>query len=81
MPVRLLAYCTALDVDRALLLYPRHLTDVDDQVGIRNAVVTIHETTIDLTVPLEHMADAGVRFAQRVFASPLAGPVGPGSPQ
>ncbi len=45
---QLLAYCTASDVTRGLLIYPSHEVPVRDEVRVRNPPITIRQTTIDL---------------------------------
>ncbi len=45
---QLLAYCTASDVARGLLIYPAHEVQIQDEVRIRNAPISIRQTTIDL---------------------------------
>ncbi|MBA2276212.1 MAG: hypothetical protein H0W06_00485, partial [Chloroflexia bacterium] len=72
---QLVAYCTALGIDQGLLVYPRHLAPIDDVVAVRNATIAIHETTIDLSVPHNHLPAECARLAQIAFA--LATPAPP----
>src|SRR5215207_9813808 len=46
---QVLAYCTAINVEQGLLVYPLHEVNVRDEVSIRNAPVTIRQTTLDLS--------------------------------
>ena len=64
---QLLAYCTALGVDRGLLVYPRHLAPVDGTVAVRNAGVTIREVSIDLGVPRDRLGAEGEALARVAF--------------
>lgn len=48
---QVLAYCTALGVDRAMLIYPKHEQVVEDELEILNSPVTIRQLTIDLDQP------------------------------
>lgn len=45
---QILAYCTALDVDRGLLVYPRHEDALDDEIQVRNSAVRVQQISIDL---------------------------------
>jgi 5-methylcytosine-specific restriction enzyme subunit McrC len=45
---QLLAYCTAANVARGLLIYPRHLAPIGNDVRVVNTDVTIRQLTIDL---------------------------------
>ncbi len=45
---QILAYCTALDVTRGLLVYPRHEHALDEEIQVRNSAVRVHQVSIDL---------------------------------
>jgi len=45
---QLVAYCTALGVERGLLIYPRHLAPMDGEIAVRHSRLTIWEAAIDL---------------------------------
>jgi len=45
---QILAYCTALDVTRGLLVYPRHEHSLDDEIQVRNSAVRVQQISIDL---------------------------------
>lgn len=45
---QILAYCTALDVVRGLLVYPRHEQHLEDEVRIRHSEARIRQISIDL---------------------------------
>lgn len=45
---QLLAYCTALGLDRGLLIYPQHLTPIRRSITVRNADVVMAAVVIDL---------------------------------
>ena len=46
---QLLAYCTAANLPRGLLIYPRHIVAVDDEVRVRNSAVRIRRASLDLS--------------------------------
>lgn len=46
---QLLAYCTALRVANVVLVYPRHLVDIDSENAIRGSDVRIREVSVDLS--------------------------------
>lgn len=45
---QILAYCTAARVEDGLLIYPRHMEELDDSVIVRNSRVTIRQVSINL---------------------------------
>lgn len=49
---QMVAYCTALGLTHGVLIYPRHLLDVDDEIAIRHSPVCLHRTSINLGLPL-----------------------------
>ncbi len=64
---QLLAYCTASDVVRGLLIYPTHEVAVKDEIRIRNAPIAIRQTTLDLGGQGELLERACDRLAGEVF--------------
>jgi 5-methylcytosine-specific restriction enzyme subunit McrC len=74
---QVLAYCTATGVRRGLLVYPRHVTEVSDEVRVRNSDVVIRQTTIDLGKGYLDLLSECDRFADDAFTWALAGE-GPG---
>jgi 5-methylcytosine-specific restriction enzyme subunit McrC len=65
---QLLAYCTATGVRRGLLVYPVHEMAMQDEVRIRNTLVQIEQTTIQLGGSLNQLWEACDAFARGVFA-------------
>lgn len=49
---QMLAYCTALGVNAGVLVYPRHITDVDTRLAVRNSPIRLRETSVDLRGPI-----------------------------
>ena len=52
---QMLAYCTSLGVRAGVLIYPRHIMDVDTRLTIRNCLVRIREVSIDLGGRIAHI--------------------------
>ena len=65
---QVLAYCTAMNVEQGLLVYPLHEVNVRDEVSVRNAPVTIRQTTLDLSGDAGTLPCACDHFAQEVFS-------------
>jgi 5-methylcytosine-specific restriction enzyme subunit McrC len=66
---QMLAYCTALGVQRGLLIYPVHTAEVQDVVAIRNTDVMIQQATIDLgKEEIEELNQECETFAQSVLS-------------
>ena len=66
---QLLGYCTASDVTRGLLIYPAHEVSVRDEVHIRNTLVSIQQTTIDLGGSGEQLRQACDKLAGELFSA------------
>ncbi len=81
---QVLAYCTALDVTRGMLVYPRHEQTLDQTIRVRNSEVLIRQISIDLGGDLTAFTASCRHFVDRIVAwsrpepAPLARP--PGSP-
>lgn len=45
---QVITYCTVLGLANGVLIYPRHLADVDESLTVLGNDITIHETSIDL---------------------------------
>ncbi len=73
---QLLAYCTALGVERGVLVYPLHLAPLDGTVRVCNTGVTIREISLDLGGTRAELEAAGAALARSAFG--LA--VGAGDP-
>ena len=58
------AYCTVLGLRDALLLYPRHNSDIDQRLAVRGSHIRIHEMSIDLRES-RHSIDAEYRALAR----------------
>jgi 5-methylcytosine-specific restriction enzyme subunit McrC len=65
---QVLAYCTAINVEQGLLLYPVHEVDVRDEVSIRHVPVIVRQTTLDLSGDAVMLPLACDHFAQEVFS-------------
>jgi len=65
---QVLAYCTALGVDRGLVAYPRHEDDAAADLAIRNSAVRIRKRSIDLGGDRHALRRAADTFAAEVFA-------------
>jgi 5-methylcytosine-specific restriction enzyme subunit McrC len=64
---QVLAYCTALRVPRALVIYPRHMGVLEDDLQILNTDVVIRRRTIDLNLPPVELDSECDRFADNVL--------------
>jgi 5-methylcytosine-specific restriction enzyme subunit McrC len=58
---QMVAYCTALDLTHGVLIYPRHLLDVDDELAIRHSRLRLHRASINLGLPLSQLESECVR--------------------
>ena len=47
---QMVAYCTALGIDRGMLVYPRHLATVAATVAIQHSAMRILESSLDLSL-------------------------------
>lgn len=65
---QMLAYCTAINVNQGMLLYPLHEVGVRDEISIRHAPVVLRQTTLDLSGDPGALRLACDRFAQEVFS-------------
>lgn len=65
---QVLAYCTAINVEQGLLVYPSHEVNVREEVSVRHAPVVIRQTTLDLSGNLEALALACDCLAHDVFS-------------
>ena len=64
---QMLAYCTAADVRRGLLIYPLHSNPVKDFVKVRTVDVIIEQTAINLGLPFSEFRDECRRFCDAVL--------------
>ena len=71
---QMIAYCAVLGLDTALLIYPRHLCEIDQQLIVRGAGMHIHEVSIDLRESREAIEAGFTDLAARMvgMSSPLA---------
>jgi 5-methylcytosine-specific restriction endonuclease McrBC regulatory subunit McrC len=65
---QLLAYCTATNTPRGLLIYPLHLSHSRENLQIVNSKTTVRQITIDLGKELNEMVRSCESFADEVFA-------------
>ncbi|MGI9252608.1 MAG: restriction endonuclease, partial [Thermomicrobiales bacterium] len=62
-----LAYCTALGLDRGMLLYPRHESPDLAAYAIRNREIVIRQVAVDLGGDPSALRAACDRLASDVF--------------
>jgi len=65
---QLLAYCTATGVDSGLLIYPRHVVELADELRIRRTNIAIRLVTVDLGGTGEELELECRRFSDEVFS-------------
>lgn len=65
---QLLAYCTALGLSRGLLIYPRHVAAIQDEVRIQNSAVRIRRASLDLRGSPGDLRAACDDLAERTLA-------------
>ena len=65
---QLLAYCTATDTRRGVLVYPMHINSAREKVQILNTEICIRQITIDLGKELGELVRTCDSFADEVFA-------------
>jgi 5-methylcytosine-specific restriction enzyme subunit McrC len=66
---QMVAYCTALGLDHGVLIYPRHLEDIGDELTIRKSPIRIHRVSVNLGLPLTHLTEEWATLAQRLMAA------------
>lgn len=64
---QMIAYCTVLGLDTAMLVYPRHETDVDQRLTVWGSDIRIHETSIDLSESREAIEREFQALAKRMI--------------
>jgi 5-methylcytosine-specific restriction enzyme subunit McrC len=69
---QILAYCTALGLDRGLLVYPRHDVPVADAIRVVNSAVRIRQVSLDLSGSLAEIRAACDRLARVVLVDAVA---------
>ncbi len=68
---QMLAYCTALGLERGMLVYPKHAAPVDDAVRVVNSAVRIRQVALDLSGLLPEVRAACDRLAELVLTEAL----------
>ena len=63
---QILAYCTALDVPRGMLVYPRHEHALDQTIQVRNSDIRIRQLSIDLSGDQPAFAEACKAFVAQI---------------
>lgn len=63
---QIVSYCTALNVTRGMLIYPRHLTDIDSFLDIRSTTLTIHEISVNLSGSVLQMQKSMLMLAESI---------------
>ncbi len=74
---QILAYCTALNVTRGMLVYPRHEQALDQTIQVRNSDIRIRQISIDLGGDQPAFAEACKAFVARVTTWSFDEPVPP----
>ena len=64
---QVLAYCLAAGTDRGLLIYPRHIEDIDDDIQVLNTAVQIRRLSFDLGKCWDELELECEAIAQKVF--------------
>ena len=70
---QMIAYCSVLKLETALLIYPRHLGEIDQQLAVRGAGMQVHEVSIDLRESRQAIEAGLATLANRMVAKGLAG--------
>lgn len=55
---QMIAYCTALNVGQGMLIYPRHLVDVRNDVSVRAVEMSVREWSLDVSGDIANMQRA-----------------------
>lgn len=55
---QMITYCTVLGLNHGLLIYPRHLSDIEQRLEVVGSHVAIHEASIDLRSSREEILAA-----------------------
>ena len=63
---QILAYCTALDLPRGMLVYPRHEQGLDQTIQVRNSEIRIRQISIDHGGDQPAFAEVCKAFVARV---------------
>ncbi|MGE3799152.1 MAG: hypothetical protein AB7G88_15080, partial [Thermomicrobiales bacterium] len=64
---QMVSYCTALDLARGALIYPRHESTLTGEVGIRHSGIRIRFFDVDLGVPHGELAGVMDRLADELI--------------
>ena len=65
---QMIAYCTVLGLRDAILLYPRHNSDLDQRLTVRGSQIRIHETSIDLRESRESIEAEFAALARQMLS-------------
>ena len=63
---QVLAYCVAQNCPRGLLVYPLHLTEIDDRIEVRNSPIGIDQLSIPLGGSLPELKTKLDEFVDKV---------------
>jgi 5-methylcytosine-specific restriction enzyme subunit McrC len=63
---QVLAYCTAHAVARGMLVYPRHMEPIEQDIRVRNSPVVVRQSTLDLGGDLDTLRANVERFVAGV---------------
>ena len=63
---QVLAYCVAQNCPRGLLVYPLHLTEIDDRIEVRNSPIGINQLSIPLGGSLPELKTKLDEFVDKV---------------
>jgi len=64
---QVLAYCTALKVDRGVLIYPKHELEIEDEARILHSDVVIRRMSVDLSGTPAQLRAACDRLAKEIL--------------
>jgi 5-methylcytosine-specific restriction enzyme subunit McrC len=70
---QVLAYCTALQLEKGMLIYPEHLVSFGQETLIRNSEIAIQQVTMSLTGGIADLQLATSDLAAKVAAWADAG--------
>ncbi|HEV7677953.1 MAG TPA: hypothetical protein VGQ42_05260 [Candidatus Dormibacteraeota bacterium] len=71
---QMVAYCTALGLETGVLVYPRHLADVNDELVLRGSPIRLLRMTVDLGLPLSELRSETNRLCDDLLGSACVAP-------
>jgi 5-methylcytosine-specific restriction enzyme subunit McrC len=70
---QMIAYCIVLGLGNAMLIYPRHLVDIDQRLTVWGSDIRIHETSIDLRESREAIRAGIATLAEQMMHAASTG--------